>query len=90
MTKQPLNTPPASLEKLSRLMDSSIRLPGGYRIGWDGIIGLIPGIGDLTGLAISLYILVGARRAGASSATLFKMMVNVTLESVLGAIPVVG
>ncbi len=88
----PVSTPavPPSLEKLSRLMDSSIRLPGGYRIGWDGIIGLVPGIGDAVGLGISLYILFGAQRAGASSATLARMAANVGIETLLGSVPVLG
>lgn len=81
---------PPSLAKLSRFMDSSIRLPGGYRIGWDGIIGLVPGIGDAVGLGISLYILFGAQRAGASSATLTRMAANVGIETLLGSVPVLG
>ncbi len=90
MNQQPLNRPPASLERLSRLMDSSIPLPGGYRIGWDGIIGLIPGVGDLAGLGISVYILIGAHNAGASTATLLRMILNVIVETVVGAIPLIG
>ena len=93
--------PPSSLEdntsehrqrlhKLSRLMDTSIRLPGGYRIGWDGIIGLVPGVGDVVGMGISSYIILGAARAGASKPTLLKMVLNVATESVIGAIPVLG
>jgi len=78
------------LHKLSRLMDTSIRLPGGYRIGWDGIIGLIPGVGDVVGMGISSYIILGAARAGASKPTLVKMVLNVATESLIGAIPVLG
>ena len=78
------------LERLSYLMDSSIPLPGGYRIGWDGIIGLIPGIGDLAGLGISLYIIAMARRLEASNSTLLRMLGNVALETVVGAIPIIG
>jgi len=71
-------------------MDSSIPLPGGHRIGWDGIIGLVPGIGDFTGLAISIYILAGAHKAGASTATMFRMMFNITIETLIGTIPIIG
>lgn len=71
-------------------MDSSIRLPGGYRIGWDGVIGLVPGIGDLVGTGISLYILLQARRLGASRTTLLRMLGNVGVETVIGSIPVIG
>ncbi len=78
------------LQKLSRLMDTSIRLPGGYRIGWDGIIGLVPGIGDVVGMGISSYIVLGAARAGASKLTLVRMILNVAIESVVGAVPILG
>lgn len=78
------------LEKISRFMDSSIRLPGGYRIGWDGIIGLMPGIGDVVGMCISLYIIAGAIRLGASRLTVIRMMGNIGVETVVGAVPVVG
>ena len=79
-----------SLHRLSRLMDSSIRLPGGFRIGWDGIIGLIPGIGDLIGLGVSTWIVLGAARLGAPKATLARMAGNVAIESLVGTVPILG
>lgn len=78
------------LKKISRIMDTSIRLPGGYRIGWDGIVGLIPGIGDLVGMVISLYIVTVAMRLGASKTTLLRMLGNIGVETAIGTIPVVG
>jgi len=84
------NSRQQQLEKISRFMDSSIRLPGGYRIGWDGIIGLIPGIGDVVGMAISSYILVSAIRLGASRSTVVRMIGNIGTETVLGAVPLLG
>ena len=78
------------LARTARLLDSSIRLPGGYRIGWDGIIGLIPGFGDLAGLALSGWILFGAARLGVSRAALARMGLNVAIEAVVGTIPILG
>ena len=78
------------INRLSRLMDTAIPLPGGYRIGWDGIIGLIPGIGDVAGMLVSLYIVAGARRSGASGATLIRMLLNVGIEAFIGAVPIIG
>lgn len=78
------------LTRLSNFMDRSITLPGGFKIGWDGIIGLVPGIGDLIGMGVSLYILLGAMRLGASRATLVRMLGNIGVESVVGAIPLIG
>ncbi|HPY42470.1 MAG TPA: DUF4112 domain-containing protein, partial [Thiolinea sp.] len=46
------------LDKLAWLLDNSIKIPGtSWRIGLDGTIGLIPGIGDLAAGGLSTYIL---------------------------------
>ena len=78
------------LRALSRLLDSAIPLPGGYRIGLDGIIGLIPGFGDIAGSIASSYIIIESARLGASTATLLRMVMNVLVESVVGLIPFLG
>lgn len=79
------------LQRLGYLLDASIRIPGiGYRIGYDALIGLIPGFGDAAGLAISSYIVVEAARLGAPPATLLRMILNVAIEAVFGAIPFLG
>ena len=78
------------IRALSRLLDSAFPLPGGYRIGLDGIIGLIPGFGDITGSIASSYIIVESARLGASTATLLRMAMNVLVESLIGLIPFIG
>lgn len=78
------------LERLAWLLDESIPLPGGFRIGFDSVIGLIPGIGDGVGLATSTYILTEAWRAGAGKLLLLRMMVNIVIEAIVGAVPIVG
>jgi len=78
------------LHRLSWLLDNSIPLPGGYRIGLDGIVGLIPGVGDALGASLSTYIVVQAARLGASPVQLLRMMMNILLETVMGTIPVLG
>jgi hypothetical protein len=46
---------------LSRLLDEQFRLPGTtYRVGLDGLLGLIPGVGDAAGALLSVYILYEA------------------------------
>ncbi len=48
---------------LNRLLDEQFRIPGTrYRIELNGILGLIPGVGDVTGLLLSTYILYEAIR----------------------------
>lgn len=78
------------LRRLSWLLDSSIPLPGGFRVGLDGILGLVPGVGDALGASLSTYIVVQAARLGASPVQLLRMMMNILLESLVGTIPVLG
>lgn len=78
------------LRRLAWLLDNSIPLPGGYRIGLDGLIGLVPGIGDAAGALVSSYMVVEAGRLGASKALLLRMAFNVLLETLVGAIPFAG
>jgi hypothetical protein len=78
------------IERLAWIMDGSIPLPGGFRIGLDPIIGLIPGVGDLIGTVVSSAIVLQAQRAGIPKATLMRMIANVGIDAVIGAVPIVG
>ncbi|PTN12781.1 DUF4112 domain-containing protein [Nitrosomonas aestuarii] len=79
------------LKKLAWLLDDSIRIPGTQlRFGLDGLIGLIPGIGDAAGAIISSHILVQAAQMGVPKSLLLKMAFNIGLDAVLGAVPVLG
>lgn len=79
------------IRRLSRLMDTAIRIPGiGFRIGLDPIIGLIPGLGDVVSTGISGYIFYQALRFGLPQPIIRQMLFNVGLEFVVGGIPLVG
>jgi hypothetical protein len=78
------------VHRLAWLMDTSIRLPGGFRIGVDGLIGLVPVVGDLAAAGASFYIVAQAARAGVPASVLARMVLNVVLDAVIGAIPVLG
>lgn len=79
------------LDKFSRFTDSSIGLPfTRFKIGVEAIVGLIPGIGDALGLAMSGYVLLEAQRAGASSEVKRHMLRNIGIDFIVGLIPVVG
>ncbi|MGH8503942.1 MAG: DUF4112 domain-containing protein [Gammaproteobacteria bacterium] len=79
------------LDRLAWLLDSSIPLPGtNFRVGLDGLIGLIPGVGDALGGVISSYIIAEAARMGVPKAILIRMAFNVILETIIGMIPVIG
>lgn len=76
---------------LAKLLDNSISIPGtGWKIGFDPIIGLIPGIGDLIGAVISGYIILEAARAEIPTLTLARMLGNVGVDTLLGAVPALG
>ena len=78
------------LGKLAWVLDSAIPLPGGYSIGIDGLVGLIPGIGDGAAALVSTYIIAEGVRAGAPKSVLARMVGNVAVESAIGAIPIIG
>jgi Domain of unknown function (DUF4112) len=79
------------LDSLSYLLDNSIRVPGTRaRFGLDAVIGLIPGFGDAAGALMSAYIVVQAARMGTPVPTLVRMVLNVGIEALFGAVPVAG
>ena len=79
------------LDRLARLLDEAFRIPGTrWRIGIDGLIGMAPGVGDLVTAAISLYPVIEAARLGVPNRVLARMLVNVGIDTGLGAVPVVG
>jgi hypothetical protein len=93
----PLQTVALEEERLRRLnalghfLDNSIRIPGvDYRVGYDAVIGLIPGIGDLIGFVLSIYIVLAATRYRLPASTVLRMVLNVGLETLLGTVPLVG
>ncbi|MBA4148418.1 MAG: DUF4112 domain-containing protein [Verrucomicrobia bacterium] len=75
---------------LSNLLDQSIVLPGGYRIGLDPIIGLVPGIGDVVAAGFAAYIVYEGARMGIAKRVLLKMSGNVLIETLVGTIPLLG
>lgn len=81
----------AQLEKLTRFLDDAIKVPGtNMRIGWDSIIGIVPGLGDVVSTALSGYLIYQAKQLGASNWVLARMAGNVGLDFLIGAVPVVG
>jgi hypothetical protein len=80
-----------SVELLARLMDSQFKIPGTrFRFGLDPLIGLIPGLGDFTGLLFSGYMILICARNGASGFLLARMVLNILIDACIGAIPLVG
>lgn len=76
-------------EQLAWLLDSSIGI-GPFTIGLDGIVGLIPGLGDVITDLMGMLIVVRAMRNGVHRAAVLRMVVNLGIDTVLGAIPIAG
>ena len=81
----------ARLDALSKLLDVAFIVPGtNIRYGIDGLIGLIPVVGDIITTAISLWLVREARALGAPWHITARMLGNVALDGVVGAVPVIG
>lgn len=79
------------IRRISRLMDTAFKIPIiGFRVGWDPILGLIPGLGDLVATAISAYIIFLAARFRLPKGILGQMIFNILLEMLVGTIPLLG
>jgi NAD/NADP transhydrogenase beta subunit len=80
-----------NLDLLSRLLDSWFRIPGtSIRFGLDGIIGLVPGIGDILAGLASAIIIFAAWARGAAYVTIARMLVNLALDVIIGTVPFIG
>lgn len=78
------------LKKISVLMDSKFTGPMGFRFGLDGLLGLIPVLGDLIGMAVSFYIIYQSAMLGASPSILIRMGLNILIENIIEMIPLLG
>lgn len=79
------------IRRVARLMDDAITVPViNRKIGYDGIIGLIPGIGDVVTAIASSYIIAEAARAGVPKRALLKMGARLGIDTLVGMIPIVG
>ena len=81
----------ARLDRLTRWLDDGLQVPGtSWRVGWDPVLGLIPGAGDAVGLVLSSFIVLEAARLGAPGASLARMVMNLGIDAVAGAVPLAG
>jgi hypothetical protein len=79
------------LEKLAALLDTSFKIPyTDFRVGLDAIVGLIPGVGDVSMSFISFWIVARAWRLGAGPGTILHMCWNIGVDAFIGLFPLVG
>ena len=81
----------ARIDALATLLDTALVIPGtGIRFGLDALIGFFPGRVDTITTALSLFIVHEAYQLGAPGHVIARMLGNVALDGVLGAVPLVG
>ena len=77
--------------QLARVMDDAVTVPGTrIGIGLDAVIGLVPGIGDAVGSALSSIIVRDAVRARVPMVVLARMGLNLVIDALLGLVPGLG
>jgi hypothetical protein len=83
---------PVWARRMTRLLDDIVTIPGTkIGLGLDSIIGFFfPGAGDaLTGLSSAALLFV-ALRVGVPRVVVARMVMNIAIDAVLGAIPLAG
>jgi len=79
------------LRRVAQIYDAGIHIPGTrFTIGLDPLIGLIPGLGDLIGAGVAIWIAAEAAHLGVSGFVLLRMSLNIAIDTLGGAIPVAG
>jgi hypothetical protein len=79
------------LERVAHWMDSRFRVPGtNVRFGLDGLLGLLPGVGDSATALPAAYIVMRARAIGAPPHLQLRMVGNVLMDLLIGALPLIG
>lgn len=81
----------ARLDTLAKLLDNQFRIPAtNLRFGLDGLVGLVPYVGDMAGFVVSGFLMRTMLRKGASPLLMLRMMFNFVLDAVVGVVPILG
>jgi hypothetical protein len=76
---------------MANTLDTKFRLPViGIPVGWDSILGLVPGLGDLVTVVPGAWTIMEGHRLGARRRVLARMSFNTGVDAVLGSIPLIG
>lgn len=78
------------IDRLARIMDSAITLPVLGRVGLDAVLDLVPVVGNFAGAAVSLTLIARTLQFAPPPSLVSRMLSNVLVDVILGAIPVVG
>lgn len=74
---------------IANLMDRQFKL-GKFSFGIESLLGFIPGIGDIIGVLLALYIYRVGIRMGIGKKHRIHMLFNIILDFIIGAIPFIG
>ena len=81
----------ALLRRWAVLLDSAFVIPGiGVRFGLDALLGLVPGIGDLTTPVFTVLLLGTGLRMRVPAVVLARMAMNAGIDALVGLVPVAG
>lgn len=81
----------AKLRRVASFMDTAYVIPlVGVKIGWDGILGFIPGLGTLTTVLVHCYVFSEAIKLKAGLGLHLRMATNTLVDAVIGLVPVLG
>jgi len=81
----------ARATRLAGWLDTAFRIPGTrIRIGVDPLLGLVPGLGDAVAALFGGFIVWTAVRAGAPRLVVARMLGNVAVDAIVGAVPLLG
>ena len=79
------------IERLAKWLDSRFLIPGtNIRFGIDPVMSLFPIVGDLMTYVVSGMLIYTMYNEGASGKVVIKMILNSTLDAIIGTIPLVG
>lgn len=80
-----------ALRRFAYLMDEAFAVPGtNIRVGFDAVLGLIPGVGDVIGAMLSTWIIAGALRHRVPAFVIARMVLNISIDLIFGAVPIAG
>lgn len=81
----------ARIERVADLLDTRFQVPiVGLRVGWDSILGIVPGLGDAITTVPTGWMIWHAHKMGARKRTLARMGVNAGIDLFVGGIPLIG
>ena len=78
------------IDRLAKIKDSAVTLPIVGRVGLDAVLDLVPVFGNFAGAAVSLTLIARTLQYGPPPSLVSKMLSNVLVDVLLGAIPIVG